>query len=115
MVALEAMSFGRKALWAMTQEEQKVDAAQSLLTELFSGVSGGRDPARAPVLRASRKAAAMFWCLLQDFVSLQSFPPSWLVQVPQNHPFLGVVPGQGECAGRLVLNPPPGANFPEQI
>ena len=101
----------------MSQEEQKVHASQSLNTDFFSVVfsDGGRSTALTPAIRASRKAAAMFWCLLQDFVSLQSVPPSWLVQVPQDHPFLGVVPGQGEQAGRLVLNRPPGAALPDHI
>jgi hypothetical protein len=118
MVAIEAMSFGRKALWALHYEELgrgPVDEAQTLITDHFPVVDGA-SPTVSIVQRASRKAAAWFWCLLQDFVSLQDVPPSW-GDVPTSHPFVGVVirPEGQEVVWRLRLNPPLGFQLPAEL
>jgi hypothetical protein len=118
MVAIEAMSFGRKALWALHYEEvgqSPVDGAQTLITDHFQVVVGGR-PTVSIVQRASRRAVAWFWCLLQDFVALQDVPLSW-GDVPSSHPFVGVVScseGQ-QVVRRLRLNPPPGLQLPAEL
>jgi hypothetical protein len=122
MVALEAMAFGRKALWAISRgEDDTRDAGQTRITDFFHVVSGHR-PSVSVVQRASRKAAAMFWCLLQDFVAVQEVPAWWGSEVGPDHPFVGVETGGGGVASsqrgslwKLRLNVPPGFNLPDRI
>jgi hypothetical protein len=49
---------------------------------------------------ASRVATATVWDLLQDFVALRAFPPTWVVEVPSAHPFVASLVGGG---GERVL------------
>lgn len=117
MVALEAMAFGRKVLWAMFLEEKGMaDASQTSITDFFPKVSEAMPPITI-VQRASRKSAAMFWCLLQDFVYVhQQVPQEWLPQVDSTHPFLKAVTTGGEGGKKqLRLNMPPGFNLPAHI
>ena len=108
MVAIEAMFFGRKAMWAMHLEDSdQLEIGQALITDFFPIVSGG-DPSLSVVERASRKAAAWFWCMLQDFVCLGQAP--WKPEVVgSSHPFLGFM------AGTLRLNLPPGVCLPDRL
>ena len=122
MVALAAMAFGRKTLLAISLgEEDQRDTTQSLITAFFPILSGSR-PSVSVVQRASRKAAAMFWCLLQDFVAVQEVPLGWGTEVAPDHPFVGVeAVGDGGANSqrgglwRLRLNIPPGFNLPNQL
>jgi hypothetical protein len=68
------------------------------------------------VERASRKAAAWFWSLLQDFVFLNSVPTMWRI-TPPGHPFLGVTASVDNAAlgKRLTLLLPPGVDLPEEV
>ena len=107
MAAVEAMAYGRRALWAMSMEKLRrgaVDKNQSRITDFFSAIP--RAPLPLPDLqRASRKAAAYFWCLIQDFVCLGACP--W--ELDSSHPFMGA------RGGKLHLNLPPGFILPGDI
>jgi len=107
MAAVEALAYGRRALWAMSMEKLRrgaVDKNQSRITDFFSAIP--RAPLPLPDLqRASRKAAAYFWCLIQDFVCLGACP--W--ELDSSHPFMGA------RGGKLHLNLPPGFILPGDI
>ena len=123
MVALAAMHYGRRLLWSLLMEnvadvEGEDGFTQTLITDFFPVVSAGDGLAAAPIplpQRAARKAAAWFWCLLQDFVSLQTLPPSWMLDVPgATHPFIGVDrSARGQL--QLRLNVPPGLDLPASL
>lgn len=99
MVALEVMNYGRKAMWAMYQEQRR-----------------GSQPAGLAVCdHAARKAAILFWGLLQDFVSLNIVPSSWLGLTPL-HPFIGVQLARGGTSTTsLKLNLPAGMRSQEDV
>ena len=87
--ALEAMASGCRTLWALHLGSlARMDTDQTLITDFFEREEG---PRPLTLLQcACRKAAARFWCLLQDFVWLQQVPEGW-EGVPTDHPFIGVV------------------------
>lgn len=80
--ALLAMDKGRRLLTALQQAEQPL-------------------PCPAQLLIAQKVAAAAFWDMLADFVGLALCPAAWLIEVPSQHPFLGVVAVAGSPS--LVL------------
>jgi hypothetical protein len=88
--AIAAMSFGRKNLIRLhLRQLEELGEGQTLITDYFPVVSGA--PPVTTLERACRRAAAWFWCLLQDFASLQSgIPSAWGAGPPSHHPFLGV-------------------------
>jgi hypothetical protein len=112
------MAFGRRALWAMTKEEEGaaglVDATQTLITDYFPLLSPVAAPPATALQRAERAAAATFWCILQDVVGLQSMPAGWEAAVSAAHPFVGVVAG-GTGAATLKMNLPPGYVLPGSL
>jgi hypothetical protein len=76
------MDKGRRLLTALQQAEQPL-------------------PCPAQLLIAQKVAAAAFWDMLADFVGLALCPAAWLIEVPSQHPFLGVVAVAGSPS--LVL------------
>ena len=110
--AVEAMEFGRKLAWALDLGGAAAPGgpSQTLITSFFPRVSVGDSPPSAVVQRAARKAAAWFWCLIQDFVSLQRVPVDWLSKMGPTHAFVGVTGGS-----QLCLCPPPGLALPDQV
>jgi hypothetical protein len=126
MVALEAMDYGRRAMWAMHLQGRESAARVGLewhqITDFYpidyiSTREGPREAGAEPpgvIQRASRKAAAMFWCLLQDFVSMTSefVPSKWMVVNP-DHPYMGVVRTAGSL--KMRLNLPAGFELPHDI
>ena len=80
--ALLAMDKGRRFLTALQQATPPL-------------------PCPAQLLIAQKVAAAAFWDMLADFVGLALCPAAWLVEVPSQHPFLGVVAVAGSPS--LVL------------
>ena len=111
--AVEAMEFGRRYLWALArgqeEAEETLDPTQSLITAFFPVITPSPtatdDLTSARIRRASHRAVAQFWCLLLDFVALNSVPKGWGA-VPPDHPFIGVQQAEGEKA-TLQLNLPP--------
>ena len=113
-------------MWALLKEEQEelvdVDPQQTLITDFFPLIDDGADAEPAPDLsaaqRASRKAAAWFWSLLQDFVSLKKAPSEW-VEVPIDHPFIGVRQFRPTADNDVMLIPklnlPAGAGRPVDL
>ena len=89
--AIAAINYGRKNLIRLHLGRQEaLGAGQTVMTDFFPVLAGGQP---ATVLeRASRKAAAWFWVLLQDFVSRQGqgVPRGWGVGPPAGHPFLAL-------------------------
>ena len=84
---------------------------QCLITAFFpssEGALSARHLGLDTIPRAAKKAAARFWCLLQDLVDLGHLPPTWS-NVPSNHPFIGVE------GGRARLKVPPSSTLPEVI
>jgi hypothetical protein len=88
--AIAAMSFGRKNLIRLhLGQQEELGEGQTLITDYFPVVAGA--PPTTILQRACHRAAAWFWCLLQDFTSLQSgIPTAWGAGPPPTHPFLGV-------------------------
>ena len=110
MVAVAAMEHGRKAMWVMHKERlSSPHREQSLITAFFPNQRGTlstltRDDDSVP--RASRKVAAQFWCLLQDFADMAK--PQW-PPTPPDHPFIRV-DAQG-----VHLNLPAGFALPSDL
>ena len=69
------MHTGRKHLIRLHLEQQEeLGEGQSRITDYFRYVRG--NPRPSILQRACRGAAALFWCLLEDFCSLQVNVPS---------------------------------------
>ena len=120
MIALEAMDWGRRCMWAMLMKEREQNAAtdpqQTLITDFFPVTEEDQHDEGATTTapeRASKKAAVWFWCLLQDFVALKRVPDSWGT-VPPTHPFMGGQTGADQHQ-TLALNLPAGVNLPADI
>ena len=109
--ALEAMASGRRTLWAL-HKGQQVDSSQTHITDYFLPLEGDIQQPLNITQRASRKAAARFWCLLQDFVWLQQVPEGW-EGVPSDHPFIGVEEVHG--VPKLCLHLPVGLHLPAAL
>jgi hypothetical protein len=88
--AIAAMHSGRRNLIRLhLAREELVGVGQTLITSYFPVVAGAPPP--TALQRASRRAVAWFWCLLQDFASLHtSVPMGWGAGPPATHPFLAV-------------------------
>lgn len=88
--AIAAMSFGRKNLIRLhLRQQEELGAGQTLITDYFPVVAGA--PPASILDRACRRAAGWFWCLLQDFASLQpDIPSGWGAGPLSSHPFLVV-------------------------
>lgn len=99
--AIAAMHSGRKNLIRLhLRQTQLVGVGQTLITTFFPTVAGTPPP--TVLQRATRWAAAWFWCLLQDFACIQNgIPPGWGAGPPATHPFLAVAPG----TQRVVVRP----------
>jgi hypothetical protein len=84
------MSFGRKNLIRLhLRQQEELGAGQTLITDYFPVVAGA--PPASILDRACRRAAGWFWCLLQDFASLQpDIPSGWGAGPLSSHPFLVV-------------------------
>jgi len=101
--AIAAMSYGRKLLIRLHLGREPLPHGQTRLTD-FGFTIGGLRP--SVLQRASRKAVAWFWCILQDFVSGQDgVPPSWGPGPTVSHPFMARDPSVG--APQLVVFRPP--------
>ena len=83
-----AMSFWRKNhIRLHLRQQEELGEGQTLITDFFPVVAGAPGPTTLD--RACRRAAAWFWCLLQDFASLQTdLPSEWGAGPPSTHPFL---------------------------
>jgi hypothetical protein len=120
MVAVEAMEYGMRLMYALTHQQREqqaqLDPHQRLITDYFDTITVRRETQQAlPAShKAARMAAAWFWCLLQDFVHLQAVPRSWANEVLADHPFIGLTQGNNQ-SNRLILNLPPGITLPRQI
>ena len=86
--AIAAMHSGRKNLVRLhLKQEELVGVGQTVMTDFFPIVSGS--PLPSVMQRATRWAAAWFWCLLQDFTcSQRGIPSQWAEGLPANHPFI---------------------------
>ena len=89
--AIAAMSYGRKNLIRLHLGQlEELGEGQTLITNYFPVVAGA--PPATILERACHRAAAWFWCLLQDFASLQlDVPLEWGAGPPSSHPFLASV------------------------
>ena len=96
--AVAAMHTGRKNLIRLhLQQQQLVAPGQTLITAYFPVTIGAPPP--TVMERATRWAAAWFWCLLQDFASLHnSVPKAWGGGPPADHPFLAT-----DASSRIVV------------
>jgi hypothetical protein len=111
------MERGRKVLWAATAGDQS--DGQTHIDDFFLPVArpSGADEVPLPrvgapvtaVVRAQRRAAAWFWCIIQDFVSLHKTSDLWGWAVPSDHPFMG------HHGVQLELHLPPGLVLPRSL
>jgi len=105
--ALEAVWYGKRRMWALHRERPQAAPGQPLITQFFPVVAGAPP---SPSGAAGAQAAARFWELLEGFAALGECPDDerW-VQVPEDHPYLGVVTVGGERPRRrLVVRLPAG-------
>jgi hypothetical protein len=85
--AIAAMHTGRKNLIRLHLDQEPQGTGQTLITNFFTMVVGTPPP--TVMQRATRWAAAWFWCLLQDFASIHSrVPTRWGSGPHSSHPFL---------------------------
>ena len=115
--ALEAMERGRKVLWAAAADD--LPDGQTHIEDFFPPVArpAGADELPRPgvgapitaVVRAQRRAAAWFWCIIQDFVSLHKTSDLWGWAVPSDHPFMG------HHGTQLELHLSPGLMLPRSL
>jgi hypothetical protein len=118
MVALHAMAYGRRFMWARLHDLMpEVPSNQALMTDFFPVVShrhqqgDGVNAAHSRAGCAARRAAMWFWCLLQDFVHFKVVPSEWLGVVPPDHPFIGVL----NVADGMRLNLPAELRLPDTL
>ena len=117
MLAIAAMDFGRRYMWAQHWDhtaDMGEGAVQTLITDYFERlpqpehtVSG--DNSYVLTRKCARRVALEFWCRLLDFVHECPAPTNWLNSVQADHPFVGVQ------HGRLVMNAPPGTQLPPDL
>ena len=117
MLAIAAMDFGRRYMWAQHFshiEDMGEGALQTLITDYFERlpqpnhtVSG--DDSNGLHRKCARRVALEFWCRLLDFVHECSAPTNWLAVVHADHPFIGIQ------HGRLMMNAPPGTQLPSDL
>jgi len=97
--AIAAINSGRKNLVRLhLGQVNSIPPGQTLITAYLPTIAGTQPP--TCLQRATHKAAAWFWALLQDFASLQTrMPEGWGSTLPSAHPFFG----GGRSSGQFKL------------